>query len=144
MKTIVIIQSNHIPWKGYFDLIGMADEVILYDDMQYTRCDWRNRNRIKTPNGTQWLTVPVQAKGKYLQKIKETKIDGDQWRNSHWGSLSLNYRKAAHFAEIEEWLRPLYVERKFGFISELNRILIEAICIYLGIGTKITNSSDKI
>lgn len=140
MKTIVIIQSNYIPWKGYFDLIGMADEVILYDDMQYTRRDWRNRNRIRTPHGTQWLTVPVQTKGKYLQKIRETEIVGSQWQEDHWRALCLNYGKAAHFAEIEQWLKPLYLEREYRFISVLNRALIEAVCAYIGIPTLITNS----
>ena len=76
MKRVAILQSNYIPWKGYFDLIAHVDEFILYDDMQYTRRDWRNRNLIKTPQGTQWLTVPVQVKGKYHQRIRDTLIDG--------------------------------------------------------------------
>ena len=59
MKTVVIMQSNYIPWKGYFDMIAAVDEFILYDDMQFTKNDWRNRNQIKTPQGVQWLTVPV-------------------------------------------------------------------------------------
>ncbi len=63
-KKIAIVQSNYIPWKGYFDMIAAVDEFILYDDMQYTRRDWRNRNQIKTPQGVQWLTVPVKVKGK--------------------------------------------------------------------------------
>ncbi|MCK9398161.1 MAG: WbqC family protein, partial [Methylobacter sp.] len=76
MKKVAILQSNYIPWKGYFDMIAAVDEFILYDDMQYTRRDWRNRNQIKTPQGAQWLTVPVQVKGKYHQKIRVTEIDG--------------------------------------------------------------------
>ena len=83
MKKIAILQSNYIPWKGYFDIINMVDEFVLYDDMQYTRRDWRNRNKIKTPNGLQWLTIPVQVKGKYLQKIKETKISEKKWTKNH-------------------------------------------------------------
>ena len=75
MKKVAIVQSNYIPWKGYFDLIAFVDEFIVFDEMQYTRRDWRNRNRIKTPNGVQWLTVPVQVKGKYLQRISETRIN---------------------------------------------------------------------
>ena len=78
-KTVAIVQSNYIPWKGYFDMIRRADEFVLYDDVQYTRRDWRNRNRIKTPQGVQWLTIPVQVKGKYYQAIKETKIGDPQW-----------------------------------------------------------------
>ena len=71
-KKVAIVQSNYIPWKGYFDLINSVDEFILYDDMQYTRRDWRNRNKIKTKDGSKWITIPVQVKGKYYQKIIET------------------------------------------------------------------------
>ena len=67
---IAILQSNYIPWKGYFDIINRADILVLYDDMQFTKRDWRNRNRIQTYNGLQWLTIPVIVKGRYLQKIK--------------------------------------------------------------------------
>ena len=74
MKKVAILQSNYIPWKGYFDLINIVDEFIVYDDMQYTRRDWRNRNKIKTPQGLQWLTIPVEIKGKFFQKINETKV----------------------------------------------------------------------
>jgi hypothetical protein len=96
-KKCAIVQSNYIPWKGYFDLIAAVDEFILYDDMQYTRRDWRNRNQIKTPQGLQWLTVPVVVKGLYYQKIRETEIDGTVWATSHWKSLVANYKRAPHF-----------------------------------------------
>ena len=72
MKKVAILQSNYIPWKGYFDIINMVDEFILYDDMQYTRRDWRNRNQIKTVDGVKWLTISVDSKGKFCQKINET------------------------------------------------------------------------
>ncbi|MET2823289.1 WbqC family protein, partial [Mycobacterium tuberculosis] len=72
MKKVAIVQSNYIPWRGYFDLIAFVDEFIIYDDMQYTKRDWRNRNRIKTSQGLQWITVPVQVKGRFHQKIRET------------------------------------------------------------------------
>ena len=82
MKKIAISQSNYIPWKGYFDLIAYVDEFVIYDEMQFTKRDWRNRNKIKTPNGIQWLSVPVKSKGKYLQKINETEIDGNDWQKN--------------------------------------------------------------
>lgn len=144
MKRVAIVQSNYIPWKGYFDMIAAVDEFILYDDMQYTRRDWRNRNKIKTPNGLQWLTVPVLVKGKYHQKIRETKIDGTAWAAAHWRNLSQNYRRAPHFAEIAGWLEPLYLEEVYTDISQLNRRFIEAICRYLGIDTLISNSWDYV
>lgn len=142
IKKIAIIQSNYIPWKGYFDLIAAVDEFILYDDMQYTRRDWRNRNQIKTPHGIKWLTVPVQVKGKYHQTIRETEIDGTDWAEAHWKSLVQNYRRAPFFTEVANWFEPLYLQRSYTCLSMLNRVLIETVCSYLGITTKITNSWD--
>ena len=84
VKTVAIVQSSYIPWKGYFDLIRRVDEFILYDDVQYTRRDWRNRNRIKSLNGPLWLTVPVEVKGRYLQAIKDTRISDPRWNERHW------------------------------------------------------------
>lgn len=142
MKKIAILQSNYIPWKGYFDMIAAVDEFILYDDMQYTRRDWRNRNQIKTPQGVQWLTVPVRVKGKYHQKIRETEIDGSDWATEHWKTLTQNYRHAPHFEEIAAWLESLYFTESYTNLSQLNRRFIEAICNYLGVKTVITNSWD--
>ena len=144
MKKVAIVQSNYIPWKGYFDMIAAVDEFILYDDMQYTRRDWRNRNLIKTPQGLQWLTVPVRVKGKYLQKICETEIDGVDWAAVHWRSIAQNYKKAPYFSPVASWLEPLYMQGRYGLLSDLNRSLILAICSYLGITTKITNSSEYV
>jgi len=142
MKKVAIVQSNYIPWKGYFDMIAAVDEFILYDDMQYTRRDWRNRNQIKTPQGVQWLTIPVLVKGKYHQKIRETQIDGTDWATEHWKALAQNYRRAPYFLEVASWLEPLYLEHRFTHLSRLNRLFIEAICGYLSITTTITNSWD--
>lgn len=140
MKKIAIVQSNYIPWKGYFDMIASVDEFILFDDMQYTRRDWRNRNQIKTPQGVQWLTVPVKVKGKYYQTIRETEIEGTDWAKSHWKALAQNYRRAPHFEEIGAWLEPYFLSATYTHLSILNRTLIEAICGYLNISTKISNS----
>ncbi|MBE9563679.1 MAG: WbqC family protein [Proteobacteria bacterium] len=142
MKKVAILQSNYIPWKGYFDMIAAVDEFILYDDMQYTRRDWRNRNKIKTANGVQWLTVPVKAKGKFHQKIRDTEIDGRDWAPAHWKSLVQNYSRAPYFNEVAEWLEPLYLTESYVYISQLNRQFIEAICKYLDINTIISNSWD--
>nr|WP_277425112.1 WbqC family protein [Pseudomonas chlororaphis] len=139
-----MLQSNYIPWKGYFDMIASVDEFILYDDMQYTRRDWRNRNQIKTPQGVQWLTVPVLVKGKYHQKIRETEIDGAEWAAAHWKSLVQNYSRAPHFHEISKWLEPLYLNNSYTHISELNQRFIQAICDYLEIKTIISNSWDYV
>ncbi|MBN1187423.1 MAG: WbqC family protein [Bacteroidales bacterium] len=142
MKKIAVLQSNYIPWKGYFDIIAAVDEFILFDDMQYTRRDWRNRNKIKTPQGTAWITVPVKGKGKYSQTIRETEIDGLAWAASHWKTLNRNYRKAKHFSEIAHELEPLYLNKKYSHLSQLNRLFIEWVCMKLDIKTIISNSWD--
>jgi len=142
MKKVAIVQSNYIPWKGYFDMIASVDEFILYDDMQFTRRDWRNRNLIKTPTGLQWLTIPVKVKGKFEQKIRETEIEGHDWAKTHWQSLVHNYGKAKHFREISSRLEPLYLSQERTMLSEVNRAFIEWGCSFLGIRTKLSNSSN--
>lgn len=142
MKRVAITQSNYIPWRGYFDLIASVDEFILYDDMQYTRRDWRNRNKIKTGQGTCWLTIPVEVKGKYFQKIKDTKVSDRDWYKSHWQTLSQNYKRARYYAEIAAWLEPLYLAENQDMLSNINYTFIAAICRYLGINTTISQSSQ--
>jgi len=109
--------------------------------MQFTKRDWRNRNKIKTPSGLQWLSVPVLSKGKFHQKINETKIDGTSWQKDHWNALTKNYSRARFFEEISHWLKPLYLEKEYSFLSDLNRTFMDAICSYLNIKTKISSSS---
>ncbi|WP_232446365.1 WbqC family protein [Burkholderia ubonensis] len=141
-KRVAILQSNYIPWKGYFDLIAACDEFILYDDAQYTRRDWRNRNQIKTPQGVQWLSVPVKVKGKYHQPIRETEIDGTDWAPQHWKRLQQNYARAPHFARYADTLEALYLGRRYDTLSELNRTLLTWVNGQLEIGTRISSSSD--
>lgn len=141
-KIVAVVQSNYIPWKGYFDLIAAVDEFILYDEVQFTKRDWRNRNRIKTPHGTEWLTVPVRTKGRYHQTIREAELEGDAWAANHWKALTLNYAKAPFFEDFAGVLRPLYLQRKYTHLSDLNRTLLEAVCAYLGIQARISWASD--
>lgn len=139
MKKVAILQSNYIPWKGYFDMIAAVDEFILYDDVQFTKNDWRNRNKIKTPLGVQWLTVPVGNDIK--RRIRDVTLDA-KWQIKHWKSLESNYGRAPHFDEIAAWVEPLYATQSYAYLSQLNRQFIEAVCNYLGIKTAITNSWD--
>ncbi len=140
MKKIAILQSNYIPWKGYFDMIASVDEFILYDDMQFTKNDWRNRNLIKTPQGLQWLTVPV---GQNInRRIRDVLLPDGRWQTKHWRSLVSNYRRAPCFDEIAVWLEPLYLSGTYTSLSGLNRCFIEAICEYMQIRTAITCSTD--
>lgn len=142
MKRVFISQSNYIPWKGFFDTLACSDIYVLYDDMQYTRRDWRNRNRIKTSNGLKWLTIPVEVKGKYHQKIKDTRISDSLWNEKHWDILYQSYRNAPCYKEVSDWLKPLYLNCKHHFLSEINYHFIRAINDYLGIETELKFSSE--
>jgi len=141
-KRVAIVQSNYIPWKGYFDLIAATDEFILYDDAQYTRRDWRNRNQIKTPQGVQWLTVPVRVKGRYHQSIRETEIDGTEWAEQHWTRLRQNYARAPHFARYAPELEALYLHGRHDTLSALNLAMLTWVNRQLGIATRMSSSSD--
>jgi len=141
-KSVAIVQSNYIPWKGYFDLINAVDEFILYDDMQFTRRDWRNRNQIKAPNGLLWLTIPVESKGKYLQRVNETMISDPDWKAAHWRSIVHSYRRAAGFMELRDDLEDLYLGADDLALSAINYRFISRICAMLGIQTRLSWSSD--
>lgn len=140
-KRIAILQSNYLPWKGYFDIIGSVDEFVIYDEVQYTKNDWRNRNKIKTPQGTQWITVPVLHKS-LNQKISETKVARPNWGVKNWNALKTNYARAPFFREYsppyEEFLRSFQGQ----YLSEINTSLILLVCSQLGIRTCVKQSTE--
>ena len=140
MKTVAIIQSNYIPWKGYFDLIDRSDEFLLFDEVQYTKNDWRNRYRIKTVQGPIWLTIPV--KGKFLQRICDTEISNPSWPRKHWNSLRYAYAKAPYFATYKDILEELYLGCDSMLLSDVNLRFIRAFNEILGIETKLAWSMD--
>lgn len=141
MKKVAILQSNYIPWKGYFDIIGSVDEFVLYDDMQYTKNDWRNRNKIKTQNGLQWLSIAVRQESLH-QKINETMITDAKWHVNHWKSIAQSYAKAPFFKAYKEQFEALYAGATQTHISEINRYFIDALCGMLDIKTKIRDSRE--
>ena len=142
MKKVAILQSNYIPWKGYFDIIASVDEFIVFDEMQFTKRDWRNRNLIKTPVGKQWLTVPVKTKDKFHQKICETEIDGVAWKKKHLNAIKQNYSRSSFFKEIYQLIEPIYCTKNHLLLSDLNLDFIQSICEYLKINTRISSSSN--
>jgi WbqC-like protein family len=141
-KRVAIVQSCYIPWKGYFDMIDEVDEFVLLDDVQYTKRDWRNRNVIKTTSGLRWLTIPVETKGRYYQRIDETVISDSKWRHKHWNALAQTYTGAPFFAEYGDAVAELYSGASDCFLSVVNRGLLEGVCRLLGISTKLTRSTD--
>jgi hypothetical protein len=141
VKRVAISQSNYIPWKGYFDLIHDVDLFIFYDDVQFTKNDWRNRNRVKGPTGLQWLSIPV---GPDLNRlICEVSLDDARWQQKHWKTLLHLYGKAPFFRRYRSLLEDVYVTRQWCNLSQLNQYLIQAIATqHLGIHTRFQRSVD--
>jgi hypothetical protein len=143
MKRVAAIQSSYVPWRGYFDIIGLVDEFILLDEVQYTKRDWRNRNRVKTAQGPLWLTIPVQVKGRYEQRIDEVRVADPGWAERHWQTLRQSYATAAHFEAMAEQVAVLYEKAaELERLSDVNRLFLQRLCPLLGIDTKISWSTD--
>jgi hypothetical protein len=143
MKRAAILQSSYIPWKGYFDLIRRVDEFILYDDVSYSKNDWRNRNRIKTQAGPAWLTIPVLATGRFGQRIRDVEIGDPRWAAKHWKSIQASYARARGWSEASPLLRELYEQAASETrLSRVNELFLRAFCSLLEIETRITFSSE--
>ncbi|PIE02099.1 MAG: hypothetical protein CSA81_08945 [Acidobacteria bacterium] len=143
MKSIAIVQSNYLPWKGYFDLIDQVDEFVILDQVQYTRRDWRNRNKIKTDKGTQWLTIPVHSKGNYLARINEVEVFPD-WDRNHWNTIKLFYKKASFYDMYSERLKELFQKAStFSLLSDINVFFIKELNKLLNIHTVISMAPDR-
>ena len=139
MKAAVI-QSNYIPWRGYFDIMRDADVFVFYDDVQYTVNDWRNRNRIKTANGVVWLTIPTGNQND--RRICDVTIRDQSWARKHWMTIEQSYRRAPGFAQYADFFRSFY-ERPWESLSVLNQTMIRAIATdLLGIRTQFLDSRD--
>jgi len=141
-RRVSVIQSNYVPWKGYFDLIRAADQFVFYDIVQFTKNDWRNRNVIKTAGGPLWLTIPVAHSGRFGQRIDEVEVSDDRWREKHWRSISQAYAKAPYFAEYRDLLESLYADSRERRLSAINRSFIEGLCGALGISTPLASAAD--
>jgi hypothetical protein len=135
-----IIQSNYVPWRGYFDFMASVDVFVIYDDVQYSTGSWRNRNQLKTADGLKWMTVPV--KKKLGLAIDETEVEyAHPWMEQHRGLLKASLGKCPFFRDASDlWERG--VSGRGRTISELNVALIREICAYLHIETPLRFSRD--
>jgi len=135
-----IIQSNYIPWRGYFEFIAKCDLFILLDEVQYTRRDWRNRNKIRTPRGDVWLTIPLKESGNYLAKINEMEVADPIWDRRHFDTLKAAYRTSKYWRKYEEELEWTYIDSPVS-LSAINRRFLDLGCKWLGVNT--TLKPDK-
>lgn len=139
---VVVLQSNYMPWKGYFDLVNDADLFIFYDEVQFTKNDWRNRNQIYTKNGLQWLTIQVY-KDAVKSKISEVKLNSE-WQEQHYKKLFLAYKKAPQFKQLEDLMNDYLIDKKWYTLKELNHYLIKKISSNIGIKTLFEDSTKYI
>ncbi|WP_350334058.1 WbqC family protein [Coralliovum pocilloporae] len=141
MKKVAILQSNYIPWKGYFDIIRQVDLFIFHDDLRYTKNDWRNRNRIQTETGSRWVTIPCGTDQNRL--INEVRVDQVDWQAQHYRLLEENYRAAPYWDVYSDFVKEVYLKRKWQFLSELNQFLIRHIASeFLGAQTAFDQSEN--
>lgn len=138
---ICIIQSCYIPWKGFFDLIGRCDEYVIFDSAQFVKRHWHNRNRIKTANGVEWLTIPVVTKGRFDQPIEEVLIE-KPWAEKHWRALELAYRRAPCFDAFAPVVRGWYERAdKETRLTDVNELFTREIANLLGLKTRIVRDT---
>lgn len=138
---VAVDQPNYIPWKGYFDLIHDVDLFVFYTDVQYTVRDWRNRNKIITPDGEKWLSIPC---GRNTNRfIYEVKINDHEWQKKHYETIRFAYGKTPFFNWIHPFLKEVYLEREWDYLSELDIYMTEHIARdFLGIQTRFADSRD--
>lgn len=135
-----VIQSNYIPWRGYFDFINSVDTFVIYDDVQYVKGSWRNRNQLKFAEGLKWITVPVDVKlGMAVDEVLIGKSTKEDWKLTHRNQLQSALGRAPFFKEaLSLW--EASIEKNFHLLSELNVDLLRNICEYLKIQTPIIHS----
>ena len=140
LKRLAILQSNYIPWKGYFDIIHDVDEFVFHDDLQYTKQDWRNRNRIKTDRGATWLTIPVGNSEK--RRICDVELRGGSWAADHWRRIAAAYGRAPYFETYRPLLESIW-RHPWRYLSDLNQHLIRTIAgDILGLTTRFRDSRE--
>jgi len=139
--TVAMVQSSYIPWKGYFDMIRMVDLFVFYDDVQFTKEDWRSRNQIKTKDGPKWLTVPCGSpRGR---RICDVELTSSYWQRKHWDVIRHSYAAAPCFEEWRGFFEERYLRRTWRMLSEMNQTLIRDISSdILGIRTDFADSRD--
>jgi WbqC-like protein family len=142
-KTLVILQSNYLPWKGYFDLMAAADEFIIYDEVQFTKNDWRNRNRIILNGKPHWLTIPVKTSGTLGQAIELTEVSVQNWSRIHLETIQQAYRRAAFYKVIFPVLEAAYAEvTQKERLSIINELFLKTLAGQLGIEVSLLRSSS--
>lgn len=142
VRTLVVLQPGYLPWLGFFNQMARADVFVYYDDVQYDKHGWRNRNRIKTQSGPQWLTVPVLHHGRGMPSILEAEIDRRRpWARKHVASLRQAYARAPSAAQYLPELEELLC-RPWERLVDLDIALVAVMCRWFGLSRRIERSSQ--
>lgn len=136
-----IHQPAYLPWLGYFHKIYLSDIFVYLDDTQFEKNSFINRNKIKTAQGESWLTVPVNLKEHFQNKIYQTVIADKKWQKNHWQSIELNYKKTKYWSDYSDLIRSVYL-RDYQYISDLCFDQLNIILKILEIKTKVIKSTD--
>jgi hypothetical protein len=142
--TAVVLQPSYLPWRGYFDLVERADVFVFYDDVQYDKHGWRNRNRIKTAGGLSWITVPVHAGGAVEDgtPINEIAIDDRRdWVRAHCETLRHAYHKQPFYARYAPPIAQILAKRH-ALLADLTIELTVVLARELGSTTRFLRSSE--
>ena len=138
---VSIQQPEQLPWLGFFDRVRQADVVVLLDNVQFKKNYFENRNKIRTSDGWQWVTVPVITKGRYAQLISHVEInDTSRWRKKCWLSIIYNYGKAPFFSKYSNFLKQIY-DKQWTYLADLNEEIIGHMIHNLGIKVKTIRAS---
>lgn len=140
---IAITQPTYLPWLGYFDLIDQVDAFVVLDSVQFEKQSWQQRNRIKTPTGLQWLTVPVAFRGLLGQKILEVEIRDTEFWRKHLRGIEVNYGRAPFFEDYFAQVSSILRECRPGTrLADLNVQLLNWFMKVFGIGTSLVFASS--
>lgn len=133
---IGILQPGYLPWLGFFEQMYKSDVFVIYEDVQYDKHGWRNRNRIKTANGVQWLTVPILVKFEEHPLISEVEVDNKQnWRKKHLSAIQQSYSKAPFYKEYADIFEEAY-SRDWEYLIDIDMYFITKLSECLGMGSK--------
>jgi len=142
MMVLTAHQPVYLPWLGLFHKIALSDTYCYFDDVQFLKKDFNSRNKIKTPNGEIWLTVPVLSKNYREKKIREIEIDNDQnWQKKHWKSICLAYKKAPFFEKYADFLEGIY-QKKWRYLADINECMLFWFLKELGIKVNYSKASE--
>lgn len=142
MTKVAILQSNYIPWKGVFDMINQVDTFVFFEDVDYTKRDWRTRNNVKTVNGDVWLTVPVKKMPRGTKIFEIEVLNDDKWQKKHLSTIKMAYSKSPFFKEFEWILDEIYLNHTWGKLSDFNIFVTKLLAKVLNVNAVFMNSAE--